>query len=306
MTQMFFRRHSVVVYACLHAFSLQSALLHATVTYRLRRGGGRASLSQGCAYLGETVCTQNNVTVLESRTDEGRSMRLLKFGDECATESKVVCRFEGSCTDDCSPCPCKFDASAEPSAPYMRVMFEHLGQLCASKSDVRVLVIGLGGGELPQFLLHRCPQMYVEAVELNGDVISLARTYFGIGEAEREFDGRLQIEQADALSAVSKRAAASPGSYDAVLVDCFAGGGEVPESCRSSELAQRVHDTLKGSGVMMQNIWHYSAMRSEVAEQFTATKDIYKSVFSGSVEDLLVPMPASIRWVDILKMTKEV
>ena len=56
----------------------------------------------------------------------------------------------------------------------MQTMFEQLGARC-SKESTRVLMLGLGGGELSQYLLHNCPGMRVDAVELNADVISLAR-----------------------------------------------------------------------------------------------------------------------------------
>jgi spermidine synthase len=164
-------------------------------------------------------------------------------------------------------------------------------------------MIGLGGGELPQYLLHHCPNMQIDAVELNGDVISLARTYFGLGESETSFPGRLSIQQADALTAVRERASGKK-SYDAVLVDCFSGGGEVPETCRSRSLAEKVKAILKPRGVLLQNIWHYSRMRQVVAQEFKDTKAIYSDVFEGLVDDLLVPMPPEIRWVDILKATK--
>jgi len=272
-------------------------------------------------YLGRLLCTQNDVSVLSSFTADGsRVTRKLRFGDECATESTVTCKnpAEWRCDGQCGGCPCDYDASAGLSAHYMQTMFEQLGPWCSAASATSVLMIGLGGGELPQHLLHHCPRMHIEAVELNRDVIAMARTYFGLGEAETRFAGRLSIEQDDALTAVKQRSLTGDGSsaaggqpaasgsskYDAVLVDCFSGGGEVPESCRSRSFAETVKAILKPGGVMLQNIWHYSKMRQQVPAEFNATKATYGDVFEGGVDDLLVPMPAKIRWVDVLKATK--
>merc|ERR1719428_496665 len=111
----------------------------------------------------------------------------------------------------------------------------------------------------------------------------MARAYFGLGESETKFEGRICVEQADASSAVRERVANSGERYDAVLVDCFSGGGEVPESCRSRELAKTVKQILKPGGEMLQNIWHYSRMRQQVSAEFEATKAIYTEVFHGAL-----------------------
>lgn len=235
--------------------------------------------------------------------------RMLRFGEECATETKVVCKGplqtgEALCEGLCGDCPCEFDASGQLSAPYMRTMFEQLAQWCGSSpasADVRALMIGLGGGELPQYLLRRCPAMSVDIVELDADVIAVARRYFGLGDSEARFGRRLAVQQADSLAAVEQRAANASSAYDAVLIDCFAGGGEVPESCRSRPLLELLRGLLKPGGVLLQNIWHYSPERPQVAEQFGETLATYQSIFPGAVEDLAVPMPPHIAWVDVLR-----
>lgn len=253
------------------------------------------------------LCTQNNVSVIESERDDGLRVRSLQFGDECAVESQVVCKWSQEvCDQSCNlPCPCDVDASFALSVPYMQTMFEQLGPVCLQGSS-RVLLLGLGGGELSQYLLHHCSGMQVDAVELNADVISLARSYFGLSQYEHKFKGQLNIEQNDGLNAVKAHIkAGGQDTYDAVLVDCFVSGGEVPESCRSRELASNVKMVLKPGGSLLQNIWHFSNMKSQVAEQYLETKAIYKDVFDGLLEDFPVPMPPRIRWVDILKAQKQ-
>lgn len=268
-------------------------------------GGTASGGKRKCKFMGSVVCKRNDVSVLERTTEDGMSERSIQFGDECATESTILCKNKKPCTASCTDaCSCDIDTSAGLSEPYMQTMFEQLGTRC-SEADSHVLMLGLGGGELSQYLLHHCPGMRVDAVELNGDVISMARAYFGLRESERKFEGRLAIEQADALSAVGERALAGGEGYDAVLIDCFSGGGEVPESCRSRDLAKKVQHVLKPAGVLLQNIWHYSKMREQVQSEFAETKRIYGEVFDGALEDVAVPMPPNIRWVDILKATKK-
>lgn len=244
------------------------------------------------------LCQVGKVRVL---LGEGNS-RLLQFGDECATETEVVCKGtldrESSCQSDCGSCPCDFDADAKLSASYMRTMFGSMEKLCSSADETRVLVVGLGGGEFSQYLLHKCPNTRVDAIELSEDVISAARSYFGLKQAEDAFGDRLNVEQADALAALQLR---DEGSYDAVVIDCFAGGGIVPESCRSREFAESVRRVLKPSGALLQNMWRMSPGHPRVSSDFKETMATYKDVFQGSVEDIRVPMPIDIDFVSMIK-----
>lgn len=256
-----------------------------------------------CPGLGKELCRVGNTSVLLA----GENQRRLRFGDECATESKVNCKgvADSSCDGQCGSCPCEFDDSGQLSAPYMQLMFAQMEPWCKKLSgEVNVLLIGLGGGELPQFLLRRCPTLSIDTVEYSGDVIAIARQFFGLQNSEERFGQRLRVQQADALAAVQQRAAVASATYDIVLIDCFAGGGEVPITCRSRELAEKVRYILKPAGVLLQNMWHYSRDKPEVAQQFIETTSLYRNVFQGSLQDLLVPMPPHIRWVDILQATK--
>ncbi len=50
--------------------------------------------------------------------------------------------------------------------------------LCNGKFS-RVLIAGLGGGEMHQFLLKHHPCLYVDSIELNKDVMITAQQYLG-------------------------------------------------------------------------------------------------------------------------------
>lgn len=267
-----------------------------------------------CPKLGELVCSHGDVSVLRQKVDSGAGRhieeRRLRFGAECAFETTINCKATngstvGQCLGDCGDCDCQYDPAGELHAPYMQTMFKQLTPFCSSKSETRVLMIGLGGGELPQYLLHSCPLMNVEAVELNEEVIHMARKYFGLGFSEAEFGSRIQLEHADALAAVNERVEASPGSFDIVLVDCFAGGGEVPKDCRSSTFLEGVKKLLRPQGLLLQNIWDYSRQKPDVVPaEYQMTKVTYSEVFGrSSVEDLKVPMPPRVQWVRVLKAT---
>jgi len=51
-------------------------------------------------------------------------------------------------------------------------------ELCNGKYS-RVLIAGLGGGEMHQFLLKHHPCLYVDSVEINEDVMKTAQRFLG-------------------------------------------------------------------------------------------------------------------------------
>jgi len=246
---------------------------------------------------GEPVCTIGSGTAVKCG-----AQRKLKFGAENGLETLVYCKNSPYCEVTCGACPCEFDDTRPLTMSYMQSMFDQLGQVCNASLPTRVLLIGLGGGELAQYVVHRCPNVHVEAVELNGAVIELATRYFGLGETKAA-TGRISVEQDDALNAVSNRARRSD-RYDAVLVDCFAGNGVVPESCRKEAFAKNVSAVLNANGRLVQNFWHFSAGHSEVKTEFQEALATYRRVFSVVQIDP-VPMPPLVpRWVDIVTARK--
>lgn len=255
-----------------------------------------------------TVCTKGDASVVQQGDiSQGKWYRRLQFSeDECAVETMVLCKRKEACDSDCpDECPCEVDTTAPP-IEYQQIMLQQLDHVC-SKQHSHVLLIGLGGGRLPQYLLRQCQGMHLEAVELNADVIALGRSYLGLNELEKKFSDRFLIEQNDALSSVQEREAAAGEQYDAILVDCFLGGAEVPESCRSRDFAQKVDAILKPSGMMLQNIWHTSPMNEHVQQQFEDTTKIYGDVFHGSLQNMLVitpSLPSDSQWQNVLKVTK--
>lgn len=51
--------------------------------------------------------------------------------------------------------------------------------------DVQLLLIGLGGGSLPMFIHNHFPRVYTTVVELDPDIVDVAKNWFGFRESER-------------------------------------------------------------------------------------------------------------------------
>lgn len=155
---------------------------------------------------------------------------------------------------DTVDCPCDADSSSLQFG-YMVKMMDELSGPCALATGggerFRVLLIGLGGGALPNYLLDHCPSADVESVEYDPRVVDVATRFFGV----RTSPGHNSVENNDGGAAVADRAAQGEGRYDAILVDCFQSGGKVPESCSSDAFINNARKILKGGGRVVQQIW---------------------------------------------------
>ena len=113
-------------------------------------------------------------------------------------------------------------------------------------APARSLVVGLGGGSLPMFLRHYYPAMRIVAVDINPQVVDVARRYFDFRE-----DALLRGIVADGRRFIEE---AIPGSYDLILLDAF-GANSVPKALTTQEFLQAVRRALAPGGVVVGNVW---------------------------------------------------
>ncbi|MSP97312.1 MAG: methyltransferase domain-containing protein [Betaproteobacteria bacterium] len=109
----------------------------------------------------------------------------------------------------------------------------------------RVLVVGLGGGTIPSFLRKRMPQMMIDAVDIDPEVVAVAKSHFDFREDDKMRayvdDGRRFIEQREGL-------------YDIIFLDAF-GADNIPYSLATREFMVSVKRALTPRGVVVGNVW---------------------------------------------------
>lgn len=115
-----------------------------------------------------------------------------------------------------------------------------------AEAPARSLVVGLGGGSLPMFLRHHYPSMRIDAVDINPQVVDVARRYFDFRE-----DARLRAIVADGRRFIED---AEPGAYDIILLDAY-GANSVPKALTTLEFLQAVRRVLAPGGVAVGNVW---------------------------------------------------
>jgi spermidine synthase len=110
----------------------------------------------------------------------------------------------------------------------------------------RVLMIGLGGGSLAKFFYRRMPETVTEAVEINPQVVAVARCLFEVPAA----DERLIVRVCDGAEFVTRDGPV----YGAILVDGYDGESQVPE-LSTRAFYDACLRRLDAGGVLVVNLW---------------------------------------------------
>ena len=140
-----------------------------------------------------------------------------------------------------------------------------LSMLWTPSAD-RIYHIGFGGGRIPMVLHHYFPGLIVESAEIDGEVVKLARRWFGI-----EADDRMRVLVGEGRSYLSGQ----PGNvtYDAILVDCYTGSGQHPYSLSTAEFYRLCRDHLRPRGVVATNLAQTDPLFDEKWQTFAGCFD---------------------------------
>lgn len=126
----------------------------------------------------------------------------------------------------------------------------------------RFMMMGLGGGQISNYLFERFPGLEIDAVDIDPEVVRLARKYFGVPDDPRYrthvADGRLFIESSSA-------------PWDLIMLDAFR-GVFVPYHLKTREAYQGCLAKLTPEGVVVANLHNLTRMyphdRETLAEVF--------------------------------------
>lgn len=133
--------------------------------------------------------------------------------------------------------------------------FDAIFTACAhGKPMDEVLMLGAGGFAWPKHALTTYPHLSVDVMELDPEIVRIARKHFYLDRLEQQLakEGepeRLSITIGDALQCLT----ASPKAYDAIINDVFQ-ANVVPEAMTSKELYQQAKVHLRPGGIYAQNL----------------------------------------------------
>jgi spermidine synthase len=149
----------------------------------------------------------------------------------------------------------------ELELPYTQMAMVGLAFVPAPK---RLLVVGLGGGSMPMFLRTVVPDARIDVVDIDPDVVDVARRYFGFRE-----DDALRAHVGDAREFIE-----SPGpAYDLIFLDAY-GPASIPEHLATREFLAAVRARLTEGGAVVSNVWEQS-----VNTRFNSMERTYQVAF---------------------------
>jgi spermidine synthase len=119
-----------------------------------------------------------------------------------------------------------------------------------------ILVIGLGGGTICRIFESLYDEYHIDAVEINGLVISLAEKFFGLRAGDR-----LRIYNEDAKDFIEK----TTETYDVVVLDVY-NGIEMPANLYSKAFFDSLAERMKDGATLSINL--APAMRTHLGEIF--------------------------------------
>ena len=164
---------------------------------------------------------------------------------------------------------------------YTKVAFAGL----ALAQDIgRIMIVGLGGGTMPMFLRHYYPNATIDVVDIDPDVVHVAKEYFGFRE-----DATLHAHVGDGRKFVES--AKQP--YDVVFLDAF-GTRNVPPHLTTVEFLRAVKRSVRPNGVVIGNIWGraanplYDSMVRTYQEVFD---ELYILEVPGTTNKIMLALP---------------
>ena len=119
----------------------------------------------------------------------------------------------------------------------------HLGKLFNPQLE-KILFVGGGGFSGPKNFLENYPDSLIDVVEIDSEVIKVAKTYFSLSD-----NPRLQIFNEDARTFLIN----SDDKYDLIILDAYA-TDYVPFHLLTQEFFQILKERLEPNGVVVSNL----------------------------------------------------
>lgn len=109
-----------------------------------------------------------------------------------------------------------------------------------------MLGLGLGGGSVARYMHHHLPEIHQRVVEINPQVIRVARTHFALPDD----DERLQVIEGDGAEYVVSH----PETTDVLFLDAYSSYG-LPDELSSQMFFDHCVNALTQEGILIANLW---------------------------------------------------
>lgn len=163
-----------------------------------------------------------------------------------------------------------------------------------------VLAIGLGGGSIPKFIHHYLPEFTTRVVEINPQIIAIARSHFHLPED----DERLQVIEADGAEYLRGH----PTDAEVLIVDAFDSQGVPPDLC-SQDFFDSCAEALTIDGLMAINLWgsdkNFDVYLQRIEQSFGGRVLVLPTGRPGNIVVFgFRRTPPDLRWVTLRERAK--
>jgi spermidine synthase len=119
-----------------------------------------------------------------------------------------------------------------------------------------VLLVGLGGASLPKFIQKNYPDLKLDIVDIDPDVVKVCQAWFEFKPAKNTrvivMDGRMFLKRATE-------------TYDIIMLDAYA-GDRIPFHMTTQEFVALVKTRLAPGGLVATNLWEHQINRFYTSE----------------------------------------
>jgi len=159
--------------------------------------------------------------------------------------------------------------------PYVRAMLVGLA-FCEPAGTIpeRVLMVGLGGGTIPRFMRRHFPEMTIHVVEIDPEVVSVAKRFFGFQE-----DKRLKVFVQDGRKFIEN----CKKPYDMILLDAYS-SENIPYHLATEEFLKAARKAVTPNGIVVANVW--SRFSNPLYDSMVCTyQAVFEDLYIFDVED---------------------
>ncbi|GMV93787.1 MAG: hypothetical protein AMXMBFR82_35650 [Candidatus Hydrogenedentota bacterium] len=139
----------------------------------------------------------------------------------------------------------------------------------------RVLFVGLGGGTGPKVFLRHYPDVKIEAVEIDPEVVKVAKRFFEVPE-----DPRLRIVTTDGRTFLQRTRTV----YGAIVMDAYGSGPNgayLPYHLATIEFFRTAYEHIENGGSLVYNIMGtYGGQNDDIVRGILATlEQVFQQVY---------------------------
>ena len=153
--------------------------------------------------------------------------------------------------------------------------------LLVNAEPKRILVVGLGGGSLPQAFRTLLPNTVIDVVEIDAAVVKVARDHFKYEISE---PGELFVQDARIFG---KRAGAMGRRYDLILLDAF-NGDYIPEHLMTREYLTETQHLLSPGGVLLANTFSISKLYHHEGATYASVFGRFQTVSTAASSNRVI------------------